>query len=199
MKWGAFLSSATDRLASVSCFIVSKPCQWNDPHSCLARCCLPRTPSLIHVSVSEQCPWKNPPILPSALQITTDSISRPCPAWSSCGEHLVGLGWREELRGGASSASATSGCCMRLQQRRFAGRQSLSSDPWHCRARFLYPAAVLLLRPCFLFTAGLALLSPWYNRTGWRGVKHQLTYLLTYLLILLNFRSAVGHEQVDWA
>ena len=22
--------------------------------------------------------------------------------------------------------------------------------------------------------------SPWYNRTGWLGVKHQLTYLLTY-------------------
>ena len=26
-------------------------------------------------------------------------------------------------------------------------------------------------------------LSPWYNRTGWLGIKHQLTYLLTYLLL----------------
>ena len=24
-------------------------------------------------------------------------------------------------------------------------------------------------------------LSPWYNRTGWLGVKHQFTYLLTRL------------------
>ena len=22
--------------------------------------------------------------------------------------------------------------------------------------------------------------SPWYNRTGWLGVKHQVTYLITY-------------------
>ena len=27
-------------------------------------------------------------------------------------------------------------------------------------------------------------LSPWYNRTGWLGVKHQLTYLLTLSLSL---------------
>ena len=145
---------------------------------------------------------KGTPFLPSALQITTDSISHPCPPRSSCGEHLVGLGGgREGLRGGGggSSASATSRCCIRLQRRWFAGRQSLSSGPWHCRVRFLYPVAVLLLWPCFLFATGLALLSPWYNRTGWLGVKHQLTYLLTYLLVLLNFHTAVGHELVDWA
>ena len=27
--------------------------------------------------------------------------------------------------------------------------------------------------------------SPWYNHTGWLGVKHQITYLLTYLHIYL--------------
>ena len=25
-----------------------------------------------------------------------------------------------------------------------------------------------------------SMFSPWHNRTGWLGVKHQLTYLLTY-------------------
>ena len=30
------------------------------------------------------------------------------------------------------------------------------------------------------------MLSPWYNRTGWLGVKHQLTYLLLCLLVLLS-------------
>ena len=29
---------------------------------------------------------------------------------------------------------------------------------------------------------GLKYVSRWYNGTGWLGVKHQLTYLLTYLL-----------------
>ena len=33
--------------------------------------------------------------------------------------------------------------------------------------------------------------SPWYNRTGWLGVKHQFTYLLTPLAILASFGSSV--------
>ena len=32
-------------------------------------------------------------------------------------------------------------------------------------------------------TVVLSLSSPWYNRTGWLGVKHQLTYLLSLSLI----------------
>ena len=30
----------------------------------------------------------------------------------------------------------------------------------------------------------LSLVSPWYNRTGWLGVKHQLTYLLSLVVIV---------------
>ena len=32
------------------------------------------------------------------------------------------------------------------------------------------------------FFSALCVHSPWYNRTGWLGVKHQLTYLLTYFM-----------------
>ena len=32
----------------------------------------------------------------------------------------------------------------------------------------------------------LTQLSPWYNRTGWLGVKHQLTYLLTQFVWTLT-------------
>ena len=30
---------------------------------------------------------------------------------------------------------------------------------------------------------------PWYNHTGWLGVKRQLTYLLTYLIREINMRK----------
>ena len=33
--------------------------------------------------------------------------------------------------------------------------------------------------PVTKFMSVLSTSSPWYNRTGWLGVKHQLTYLLT--------------------
>ena len=36
----------------------------------------------------------------------------------------------------------------------------------------------------FVFAPFLPLVSPWYNRTGWLGVKHQFTYLLTSLSCL---------------
>ena len=51
------------------------------------------------------------------------------------------------------------------------------------------------IEPKFLFTHGSAqnttrleslyIYSPWYNRTGWLGVKHKLTYLL-YIFFLQN-------------
>ena len=203
MKWRAFLPSATDRLASLFCFIVSKPCLWNDPHSCPAHCFVPQTRSLIHVCVivSEQCPWKEP----HSYLAHCKSPQTPSPIHALLDHHVVSILWgwggREGLRGGGggrSSASATSGCCIRLQRRWFAGRQSLSSGPWHCRVRFLYPASVLLLWPCFLFATGLALLSPWYNRTGWLGVKHQLTYLITSWLTYSFFSTSALQLAMNW-
>ena len=39
--------------------------------------------------------------------------------------------------------------------------------------------------------------SPWYNRTGWLGVKHQLTYLLTPLSITeIRLRENNTHSAV---
>ena len=40
------------------------------------------------------------------------------------------------------------------------------------------------------FQCAYVQLSPWYNRTGWLGVKHQLTYLLIYVQLL---SVAVSH------
>jgi len=42
-------------------------------------------------------------------------------------------------------------------------------------------AMTLSLSNSFVMTKRPFSNSPWYNRTGWLGVKHQLTYLLTYL------------------
>ena len=33
--------------------------------------------------------------------------------------------------------------------------------------------------------------SPWYNRTGWLGVKHQLTYLLTFVLHCISIVDVI--------
>ena len=35
----------------------------------------------------------------------------------------------------------------------------------------------LLLPFCFIFS--ISLLSPWYSCNGWRGIKHQVTYLVS--------------------
>ena len=46
--------------------------------------------------------------------------------------------------------------------------------------------SMCVLSMCALSMCALSmctlLIPPWYNRTGWLGVKHQLTYLLTYVI-----------------
>ena len=39
-------------------------------------------------------------------------------------------------------------------------------------------------------------ISPWYNRTGWLGVKHQVTYLLDYSTVHYAMQSWI--VSVDW-
>ena len=39
--------------------------------------------------------------------------------------------------------------------------------------------------------------SPWYNRTGWLGVKHQVTYLLCLVLKVVFFNLSVFYQGLD--
>ena len=40
--------------------------------------------------------------------------------------------------------------------------------------------------------------SPWYNHTGWLGVKHQLTYLLTYSLWMFRVSTDICLDDIFW-
>ena len=62
-------------------------------------------------------------------------------------------------------------------------------------AVLVHSSSVLLLLlfcfVCFLLCFCLFFPSPWYNRTGWLGVKHQLTYLLVFFTEL--FTQSIWH------
>ena len=40
--------------------------------------------------------------------------------------------------------------------------------------------------------------SPWYNRTGWLGVKHQLIYLLNHVLMKTT-KYPLSHRRPSWS
>ena len=54
----------------------------------------------------------------------------------------------------------------------------------------------------YIYKVGLTGESPWYNRTGWLGVKHQVTYLTEVSRLvsnpsLLKLLFVVGFGQMD--
>ena len=53
----------------------------------------------------------------------------------------------------------------------------------------------VLPRLLFLFSL-LLLLSPWYNRNGWLGVKHQLTYFFFFKLLISSSSSCLFHTEL---
>ena len=51
-----------------------------------------------------------------------------------------------------------------------------------------------LLNFCYFFSTP----SPWYNRTGWLGVKHQVTYLLTLAHLKPRFPAPLLQTVQQW-
>ena len=60
------------------------------------------------------------------------------------------------------------------------------------KKKLLFIACCLLSVSAFSHSLPVVL-SPWYNRTCWLGVKHQLTYLKTY-----SSCASPGHLQPSW-
>ena len=74
---------------------------------------------------------------------------------------------------------------------------------------FIFCYVLLTAANCVLITfyhnfgcRYLLLQSPWYNRTGWLGVKHQLTYLPTFTsissLVMHHLLPMCPVKRLDW-